>query len=186
MTWTSVFRDVDLAAVSRRQRQGFTEAVIEKMLVRKLKTAFRRADVKKIDATVPGWRTWPDRIAFVPGVPMHMIELKRPKNGKFEPGQLKRHDTLRKTNCVPVFVLMNEADISSYVATIDLVLRLKIDLPKFVLLSENLSNTCVQRLSSKTHQSSSVSGGTQLVKTGSQTKRRRISESGSRSSPKKS
>lgn len=166
MLRTSVFDKVDLAAVKARQAKSFTEAVIEKALVRELRKAVRGAEVKKIDATVPGWRTWPDRIAFVPGLPCHFIELKRPKGGKYEPGQEKRHATLRKTYGMAVFVVLDHEDVRRYVDTVKTTLAAKINPETFAILSENTSKACRQLVSSKVHPTSSRSGGTHPTKTG--------------------
>lgn len=74
------------------------ESVIEKYLVRRLKEFDHRTVVKKIGG--PGWRGWPDRLALhVVGV-THWLEVKRPKNGKFEPLQLRCHRELRKRGFV--------------------------------------------------------------------------------------
>jgi hypothetical protein len=82
------------------------ELVIERYLVRRLRELRQqypayRAVVKKISGV--GWRGWPDRMALFDDGCTHWLELKRPKNGRFEPLQLHRHAMLRQMRfCVRV------------------------------------------------------------------------------------
>lgn len=74
------------------------EAVIEKYLVKRLGEVGRqyahcKNRVKKISG--PGWRGWPDRVALFSFGVSHWLEVKRPKGGRFEPLQLRRHKDLR-------------------------------------------------------------------------------------------
>ncbi len=41
-------------------------------------------------------RSWPDRLVLLPGGVIAFVELKRPKGGKYEPLQVRRHDRLRE------------------------------------------------------------------------------------------
>jgi len=99
------------------------ESVIEKYLISRLRTL--RVDygfgviVKKVGG--PGWRGWPDRMVLfqapdevtVHGC-THWVELKRPKGGRFEPLQLRRHDRLRDMHFV-VRVANTKALVDKYV-----------------------------------------------------------------------
>lgn len=78
------------------------ESVIEKYLVTRLRAMrvtypYRLVVVKKIGG--PGWRGWPDRMALFDSDGehgcTHWLEVKRPKGGRFEPLQLRRHGELR-------------------------------------------------------------------------------------------
>jgi hypothetical protein len=90
------------------------ESVVEAYLVRRLQELRReypkyRALVKKIGGM--GWRGWTDRIVLFAGGCVHWIELKRPKNGRFEPLQLRRHALLRKMGfCVRVINTKRQVD----------------------------------------------------------------------------
>ena len=79
------------------------ESVIEKYLITRLNALrtsypYRSVVVKKISGH--GWRGWPDRVALfgmehsTPAC-THWLEVKRPKGGRFEPLQLRRHAALR-------------------------------------------------------------------------------------------
>lgn len=55
-----------------------------------LRRAFYPYPVKKIE-----WEKWPDRVIWLPERPL-LVELKRPKGGRFETGQLRMHAKLRR------------------------------------------------------------------------------------------
>jgi hypothetical protein len=44
----------------------------------------------------------PDRIVILPGPRIGWVETKRPKGGRYEPGQLRYHEMLRKLGCTVI------------------------------------------------------------------------------------
>lgn len=99
------------------------ESVIEDYLLRRLRSlGHRRTLVKKISG--PGWRGWPDRMVLYDDDAQdygctHWIELKRPKGGKFEPLQERRHEKLRGMGFV-VRVLNTKAKVDGYIDEVSL------------------------------------------------------------------
>lgn len=96
------------------------ESVIEAYLVKRVKSLgssypYYRVTVKKIGG--PGWRGWPDRVVLYEGGFTHWLEVKRPKGGRFEPLQLRRHETLRRMGYV-VRVVNTRTLVDEYIAEV--------------------------------------------------------------------
>ena len=77
----------------------FDDVIAENLNVREsVIEAFFRAEAKEyncVEHKVLGVRTWPDRNLYWPCGVCDMVELKRPKGGKYEKGQLSKHEELR-------------------------------------------------------------------------------------------
>lgn len=88
------------------------ESAVEQELV--ALTQARKAICKKVTDR----RGWPDREVFWPGGELHIIETKRPKNGKFEPLQKR---TMRKLLNLghTVLLLYTKTQVREYVKYID-------------------------------------------------------------------
>ncbi len=164
---SDTFLGVDLSRVSAAVRSGVRESVVEKGLIRVAARVCPLVEVKKIDATVPGWRRWPDRIVFVPGVrvPVHFVETKRPKGGKFEPGQLEHHTVLRQNFGLPVFVVLDSEGLDQYAHVLGLILK-GLTSSAAVQLSTDLSNKCINRFTLMTRQRPYAGAGARRAKTG--------------------
>jgi hypothetical protein len=94
------------------------EIVVEKYLLTELKKLGAahpslKSVVKKVGG--PGWRGWPDRMVLFDGFTGHVqwVECKRPKGGRFEPLQLRRHAALRSMGFV-VRVVNNRTLVDAY------------------------------------------------------------------------
>lgn len=68
------------------------EKVIEQAFLKKMKKAHPKIRCPKFSAI--GWRSWPDRVIFLPGGKVILIEFKRKGEGP-TPGQKECHDYLR-------------------------------------------------------------------------------------------
>ncbi len=66
-----------------------TEDAVENHLVRRVKAL--RGECPKLYV-----RRWPDRAVYLPGGVHALCETKRPKGGRYQPGQLRQHARLRK------------------------------------------------------------------------------------------
>lgn len=72
------------------ERLNVVEGVIEKHFIREC------AEYGCIQHKVLGVRTWPDRNLYWPVGVCDMVELKRPKGGRYEKGQKEKHAELTK------------------------------------------------------------------------------------------
>jgi hypothetical protein len=89
--------------------KAITENVIEKYL-------FKRATALGVLCIKfkPTRRGWPDRSLYWPGGVHHLVELKRPKGGKYEPLQLRTHTRLRALGH-PVMVILTKEGVDDYI-----------------------------------------------------------------------
>lgn len=86
--------------------QGPKENTVERHLVKRVR-AMRGRAVK-----LSRVRGWPDRIILLHGVPVHFVETKRPKGGRFEPLQLRVHQLIRDMgHTVVVLYTKDQVDI---------------------------------------------------------------------------
>lgn len=90
--------------------ENVTEDVIERCLIKGVLAISPHALVIKFKPYRVGW---PDRNVYWPNGIHDLVELKRPKGGRYEPLQLRTHATLRKLGH-SVFVLLTKEDVYKY------------------------------------------------------------------------
>lgn len=118
--------------------ENVRESVIEAYGLRQIKRWALRRKCKVLIKKIEGWRGWPDRIVLFSYPSTHWLEFKRPRGGKFEPLQQRKHAELRGMGYV-VRVVNTRDLVDRYIEELD-----QYDSPHLLLPEPYYGDPCLK------------------------------------------